>query len=250
MARKVSGGRNGKSQKTIGPPIPVNELNRSEQIVQALKILDVGLRKQNIPEPAVELLKEARSPFQVLIMTILSLRTRDPVTVEAFNRLCSIYPDAKSLSTPDTDLIEKLIFPVGFYRTKAITIKRISQEIHESGESEPPKSMEKLLKLPGVGLKTATLVRSAGWGLPDICVDTHVHRIVNRWGVVQTNHPDETYHALTSLVPEEHKSDVNRILVAFGQSICKPISPFCPSVFYRQRIAIESKLINTGESWL
>ncbi|MHB1757734.1 MAG: endonuclease III domain-containing protein [Leptospirillum sp.] len=227
MARKVSGGRNGKSQKTIGPPIPVNELNRSEQIVQALKILDVGLRKQNIPEPAVELLKEARSPFQVLIMTILSLRTRDPVTVEAFNRLCSIYPDAKSLSTPDTDLIGKLIFPVGFYRTKAITIKRISQEIHESGESEPPKSMEKLLKLPGVGLKTATLVRSAGWGLPDICVDTHVHRIVNRWGVVQTNHPDETYHALTSLVPEEHKSDVNRILVAFGQSICKPISPFC-----------------------
>jgi len=205
----------------------MNNQSRSERIVHALGILDLALREKNIPEPAVELLKEIRSPFQVLIMTILSLRTRDPVTVQSFNRLCSVYPDANSISTLDTDLIGKLIFPVGFYRTKAITIKRISQQIHNSGENEPPKSMEELLKLPGVGLKTATLVRSAGWGIPEICVDTHVHRIVNRWGVIQTKNPDETYQALIDLVPENQKSDVNRILVAFGQFVCKPVSPLC-----------------------
>lgn len=227
MARKVSAGMQKKSKNTNGTKNREGDRSMSERIVHALRILDLALRAENIPEPAVELLKEARSPFQVLIMTILSLRTRDPVTVQSFNRLCSIYPDARSLSALEADLIEKLIFPVGFYRTKAITIKRISQEIHDSGETEPPKSMEKLLQLPGVGLKTATLVRSAGWGIPDICVDTHVHRIVNRWGVVQTNSPDETYHAISRLVPEDHKSDVNRILVAFGQSICKPVSPFC-----------------------
>jgi endonuclease-3 len=227
MARKVSAGMQKKSKNTNGTKNREGDRSMSERIVHALRILDLALRAENIPEPAVELLKEARSPFQVLIMTILSLRTRDPVTVQSFNRLCSIYPDARSLSALEADLIEKLIFPVGFYRTKAITIKRIAQQIHDSGESEPPKSIEELLRLPGVGLKTATLVRSAGWGFPEICVDTHVHRILNRWGAIQTKNPDETYHALTSLVPDDQKSDVNRILVAFGQFICKPVSPLC-----------------------
>jgi endonuclease-3 len=217
----------GKSKNAHETNKHMNDRFRSERIVQALGILDLALREKNIPEPAVEILKEVQSPFQVLIMTILSLRTRDQVTVQSFNRLISVYPDAKSLSTLDTDLIGKLIFPVGFYRTKAITIKRIAQRIHDSGESEPPKSLEELLKLPGVGLKTATLVRSAGWGIPEICVDTHVHRIVNRWGVIKTKTPDETYKELIDLVPESIRSDVNRILVAFGQFICKPVSPLC-----------------------
>ncbi len=198
-----------------------------EKILEMLGIVDTWLRQREIPEPAVEILKGNHTPFHVLIMTILSLRTRDPVTVKAFNRLCEHYPDAKSLASLDEAVIEKLIFPVGFYRTKARTIKRISQELIEKGETEPPKTVEELLKLPGVGLKTATLVLSAGWKIPEICVDTHVHRIANRWGTVKTTHPDETYIALSDLIPTEKKSDVNRILVAFGQFVCKPVSPHC-----------------------
>jgi endonuclease III len=166
-------------------------------------------------------------PWRTLAACLLSLRTRDETTGPASARLFARAPDAPSLlAIPEAELAE-LIKPVGFYRTKARTLRAIATIIIERHRGQVPSSEEALLALPGVGRKTANLVRSQAFHVPAICVDTHVHRIPNRWGLISTKSPEESEQALMRVVPERMWIDLNPTLVAFGQTICQPLSPRC-----------------------
>ena len=127
----------------------------------------------------------------------------------------------------DAARIEKIIYPVGFYRTKARNLLKISQQLLERFGGRVPDTLEALLELPGVGRKTANLVVSVAYGKPGICVDTHVHRISNRWALVRTKSPDETEQALRRILPTRYWMSFNELLVAYGQNLCVPVSPFC-----------------------
>jgi endonuclease-3 len=168
-----------------------------------------------------------RDPFKVLISCILSLRTQDKTTGAASERLFKLASTPEALSRLSIKTIEKAIYPVGFYRVKAGTIKDISCEIIRQHGSQVPDTLEGLLTLKGVGRKTANLVLTRGFNQYGICVDTHVHRITNRWGLVSTKSPDKTELALRETLPKRYWKDLNGTLVAFGQSICQPLSPLC-----------------------
>src|SRR5512147_741074 len=168
-----------------------------------------------------------RDPFKVLISCILSLRTQDRTTGPASERLFQLASTPEDMSRLSVKTIEKAVYPVGFYRIKAKTIREISKDIIKRHESKVPDSIDELLTLKGVGRKTANLVVTVGFNKYGICVDTHVHRITNRWGLVKTKRPDETELALREILPKRYWKELNAILVAFGQAICQPISPFC-----------------------
>lgn len=167
------------------------------------------------------------SPFGVLVSTLLSLRTKDAVTHAASERLLAVARDPRAMLALEEATIARLIYPVGFYRTKARRLLEISHALIERHAGEVPGEMAALLTLPGVGRKTANLVLIEGFGLPAICVDTHVHRISNRVGLVCATTPEKTELALGQVLPQRHWIRYNEILVAFGQAICRPISPFC-----------------------
>ena len=168
-----------------------------------------------------------RDPFKVLISCILSLRTQDKTTGIASEKLFSLAPDVKTMSKLPVKIIEKAIYPVGFYKTKAERIKDICNVLIEKYNSSVPDDIDELLKLKGVGRKTANLVVTLGYGKSGICVDTHVHRITNRWGYVKTKTPEKTEFALREKLPIKYWPEINGMLVAFGQGICRPISPLC-----------------------
>ncbi|HXQ94043.1 MAG TPA: endonuclease III [Thermoplasmata archaeon] len=170
----------------------------------------------------------AEDPFQVLIGTILSQRTRDENTDVASARLFAKYPDARSLAKATARQIEPLIRETGFYHTKARAIRGTSLGILDRFGGVVPRTLEELTSLPGVGPKTANCVLVFGYGMPGMPVDTHVHRIANRLGVVRTKTPEETEAALRANVPERYWIPVNPILVQHGQNICRPIHPKCP----------------------
>jgi len=170
-----------------------------------------------------------RDPFKVLVSCILSLRTQDRTTGAATERLFALAADPRSLATLSVAAIEQAIYPVGFYRVKARTIRQISRDIVTLYGGQVPDTLEGLLALKGVGRKTANLVLTRGFGKHGICVDTHVHRITNRWGLVKTKNPEETEMALRDLLPKRYWKDLNGMLVAFGQGICRPLSPLCSS---------------------
>ena len=167
------------------------------------------------------------SPFTVCVSCLLSLRTQDKTTHAASERLFQIARDPQKMAEIPTAEIEKIIYPVGFYRTKASNIKEICRILVQRHDSRVPDDLEELLKLPGVGRKTANLVVTIGYGKPGICVDTHVHRITNRWGYIKTKNPDKTEMALRQRLPRKYWITINDLLVSYGQNICKPISPFC-----------------------
>src|SRR6059036_3093504 len=167
-------------------------------------------------------------PFRVLISTVLSHRTRDPMTALASSRLFARFPNVKSLAAANTRTVARLIKPVGFYNTKARTIKKISRILLDKYSGKVPESMDELLELPSVGRKTANCVLVYGFKRPAIPVDTHVHRIFNRIGAVKTNTPDETERELTRTVDKKYWLPLNEVFVKFGQIICKPIGPKCP----------------------
>jgi len=178
--------------------------------------------------PAVtETASKTRDPFKVLISCLLSLRTKDEVTRKASQELFSRAADVKSMVKLPTDEIQKIIYPVGFYRNKARSIKRVCKTLIERYRGKVPSELDELLSLPGVGRKTANLVLTLGFGKPGICVDTHVHRITNRWGYVTTKNPEETELALRKKLPLSYWIQFNSLLVSFGQRVCKPLSPFC-----------------------
>ncbi len=201
----------------------------NRNIDKAMTILKKQVKKLDVPwlEYMVHRSGQARDPFKVLISCILSLRTQDRTTGEASERLYRIAPDAKKLALLPVKKIEKVIYPVGFYKVKAQRIKDIAGIIVKQYKSKVPDEIDELLKFKGVGRKTANLVVTLGYKKPGICVDTHVHRITNRWGYVETRTPDKTEYALREKLPQKYWLDINGLLVAFGQGICKPVSPIC-----------------------
>ncbi|MBX7076857.1 MAG: endonuclease III [Methanobacteriaceae archaeon] len=166
-------------------------------------------------------------PYKVLIRTILSQRTRDENTDQATENLFNKYSDIYAIADAPVEDVEKLVKPAGFYRVKASRIKEVSHIIIDEYGGVVPDNMEELLKLPGVGRKTANCVLVFAFREPAIPVDTHVHRISNRWGLVNTKKPEETEMELMKIAPKELWIDLNDIMVQFGQTICKPTSPQC-----------------------
>jgi endonuclease-3 len=171
--------------------------------------------------------EQDRDPFRVLVACILSLRTQDTTTGPAAARLFARAntPSAMLALSPRT--IERLIYPVGFYRTKARVIRGLCRDLLDRFGGRVPDDIDALLTLKGVGRKTANLVVTMGYGKPGICVDTHVHRISNRLGYVRTGDPEATEMALRARLPRRFWIDYNDLLVAFGQNVCTPISPRC-----------------------
>ena len=169
----------------------------------------------------------ARDPFRILIGCLLSLRTRDETTGPAAARLFALADTPAGMLALSRRAIERAIFPVGFYRTKARVIQRVSDELVTRHGGGVPADLDALLALHGVGRKTANLVITFAFGLPGICVDTHVHRITNRLGFVRTPTPERTEWALRAKLPRRHWIVLNDLLVAFGQNVCHPTSPRC-----------------------
>lgn len=178
--------------------------------------------------PAVTIVSQREgNPFKVLISCILSLRTQDRTTGAASERLFALADTPEKMMVLPCDTIEKTIYPVGFYRTKAAHILEICRILDTEYGGNVPDEIDELLKLKGVGRKTANLVVTLGYGKPGICVDTHVHRICNRWGYVVTRTPEETEFALREKLPKEYWIVINDLLVTFGQNQCSPLSPRC-----------------------
>jgi endonuclease-3 len=166
-------------------------------------------------------------PFETLISCLLSLRTKDATTAAASARLFALARTPPAMLRLPRRTIERAIYPVGFYRTKARTILEISRTLVERHRGKVPGDIDELLELKGVGRKTANLVVTLAFRRYGICVDTHVHRISNRWGYVRTKTPDETELALRVRLPRRHWRVYNDLLVAFGQNLCHPTSPWC-----------------------
>ena len=208
-----------------------------------VKIINVLKSKLEIWElPIVSSLAEEKcSPFQILISTLLSLRTKDETTAVANKKLFDLASTPEEMLKLSKEKIIKAIYPVGFYRNKAKTILYICRELVDRHKSKVPDTAEELLALKGVGRKTANLVLALGYNRQAICVDTHVHRISNRLGYVQTKTPEETEYALRKKLPKKYWSVYNTLMVAFGKNICRPISPFCskcPVLIYCDRTGI------------
>jgi endonuclease-3 len=174
-----------------------------------------------------EVQSSKRSPFHLLVSCVISLRTKDEVTHAASRRLFGLAETPSALAALDRDSIADAIYPAGFYNTKAEQLRRISESLVADHGGSVPADEAALLSLPGVGRKTANLVLGLGFGIPAICVDTHVHRISNRLGLVSTATPDATERALQTVLPEDLWIDINDLLVTFGQNRCHPTSPRC-----------------------
>ncbi len=185
---------------------------------------------KNWQTPAVSIVAQCNgSPFKVLISCIISLRTKDEVTALASARIFARAQTAEAMADLPVEEISRLIYPAGFYRTKAEQIAVLSRRLAEEFHGVVPDEIEELLQFKGVGRKTANLVMTLGFGKPGICVDTHVHRICNRFGYVSTKSPDETEKILRTQLPPEYWIEINDLLVAFGQNHCHPVSPRCSS---------------------
>jgi len=198
---------------------------RDEDISEIVKILKKVTKTFAVP--SVTEIGAKHNPFKVLISTIISLRTKDIVTSKASLALFKKASTPKNISKLSETEVETLIYPAGFYKTKAKNIKKICEILLEKYGGIVPNDIEKLLALPGVGRKTANLVLTLGFGSPGICVDIHVHRIFNRLGYVSTKTPDETEVVLRKKLPKKYWIVINDLLVMYGQNLCRPISPFC-----------------------
>ncbi len=177
--------------------------------------------------PIVTIVSMTKSPFMVLISCLLSLRTKDKVTAEASNKLFKLANNPEKILGLSIKNIEKAIYPVGFYKTKAKRIKEICKALLDDYGGVVPDEIDELLKLNGVGRKTANLTVTLGYGKLGICVDTHVHRISNRLGLVKTKTPEQTEFALRKKLPKKHWLIYNDLLVTYGQNLCVPVSPWC-----------------------
>jgi endonuclease-3 len=199
-----------------GPPPAEWVVPRVERAVEEHKIPSVS-----------EVAGTERDPFKILISTVISLRTKDEVTIEASKRLFAEAPDPAAMRGLDEEKIRELIYPAGFYRVKAKNIREICRILIGKHGGRVPGDRDSLLALPGVGLKTANLTLSIGYGQPYICVDTHVHRISNRLGWVSTSTPEKTEKALMEVLPQHFWIQINELFVRFGQALCSPVSPRC-----------------------
>jgi endonuclease-3 len=200
---------------------------RQERAVTIIKILQSATHGM-VPAASTEIVATyGRDPYLVLISCILSLRTKDTVSLAASHRLFEHARTPEQMIKLDLHTIEQAIYPTGFYRNKAKVIKHISKDLIDRFNSIVPSNESDLLSLHGVGRKTMNLVLSQGFGIPALCVDTHVHRISNRLGLVQTTTPEQTEQELMQVLPRESWIEFNQLMVMWGQNICVPISPKC-----------------------
>lgn len=215
---------------------------RQDQITAALRIVKREIRQWEEPVLGVVARESNRDPFRILISCLLSLRTKDKTTREASARLFALAHQPATMLTLPIRKIERTIYPVGFYRTKAKSIHAICRRLLDVYGGTVPDSIEELVTLSGVGRKTANLVVTVGYGKPGICVDIHVHRISNRWGYVRTKTPEETEQALRRKLPAPHWITFNDLLVPYGQNLCQPVSPFCSKcklIEYCDRVGVK-----------
>jgi endonuclease-3 len=209
------------------PPQPIVQRGRIPAVMRRLAREIDGLE-----EPAIEKIAEDQQedPFQVLIATMLSAQTKDAVTHAASTRLFEVARTPRAMAKLRLKQIERLIYPVSFYRVKAVHVKETCEQILSRFGGVVPSTMEALLTLPGVGRKTANLVLIlAHSSAENICVDTHVHRISNRLGWASTRTPDETEHALYAATHRKWWPLINLYLVTWGQNVCRPVYPLCES---------------------
>jgi endonuclease-3 len=177
--------------------------------------------------PAMVKIGQKADAFRILVGCLISARTRDEVTEAACSRLFQRIKGPKGLLKLTPRQLEEKIYPVAFYRNKAKALKSLSADLMDRFDGQVPETLEELLTLQGVGRKTANLTLILAFDGMGICVDTHVHRITNRWGYVETATPDQTEQALREKLPQKHWQKINEWLVGFGQTVCKPISPLC-----------------------
>ncbi len=199
---------------------------KDAEIHEAMAILTEAVRQWQTPAVTI-VSQRSGDPFKVLISCILSLRTKDQTTAAASERLFALADNPATMAVLPVEAVERAIYPVGFYRTKAVRIGEICRTLLDRYGGSVPDELDELLTLSGVGRKTANLVVTLGFGKPGICVDTHVHRICNRWGYVRTRNPEETESALRAKLPREYWLVINDLLVTFGQNQCLPVSPRC-----------------------
>lgn len=198
-----------------------------QRVVQIIKVLRKVTRGMMQPASASIIERYGKNPYLILIACLLSLRTKDTTSLPASLRLFAKARTPQKMITLPALSIEKLIYPVGFYRTKAKRIRSISKELIDRFGGNVPKTYDELISLNGVGLKTTNLVLGEAFGIPALCVDTHVHRISNRLGLVKTKTPEKTEEALQKVVPKRYWVEFGKLLVVWGQNICVPISPHC-----------------------
>jgi endonuclease-3 len=210
----------GRRSNRLGIPDRVID---ATNIDEAIRLLKRAVRRWR--EPIVG--RYRHDPFETLISCLLSLRTKDAATDRASARLFRLARTPQAVLRLSPRRIERAIYPVGFYRTKALTILSVSRALVERHGGRVPDNIEDLLALKGVGRKTANLVVTLAFRRYGICVDTHVHRISNRWGYVRTKSPLETEMRLRERLPRRHWRTYNDLLVAFGQNLCHPTSPWC-----------------------
>lgn len=189
-----------------------------------------ALEKQfkSYPAPVVDLIEaQTKDPFKILVTTMLSARTKDQTTSEVAHRLFETVNKPADLNKYTVEELEKMVYPVGFFRNKARYLKELPKVLKKEFNSIIPEEIDNLIKLPGVGRKTANLVRTIAFKKPAICVDVHVHRICNRFGYIKTKTPFETEMALRGKLPKKYWININSYLVAFGQNHCTPLNPKC-----------------------
>ena len=200
---------------------------RQEQIHAAIRIIKREISRWQEPVVGVVAKESNRDPFLILISTLLSLRTKDRTTREAGDRLFARARTPATMLKLPLKKLERVIYPVGFYRTKAKAIHQTCRRLIDDYAGKVPDSIDELVKLPGVGRKTANLVVTIGYCKPGICVDIHVHRISNRWGYIKTKTPEESEQALRQKLPKQYWITYNDLLVPYGQNLCLPVSPLC-----------------------
>lgn len=193
------------------------------------ELVDILERECAGKEPVITKLSknDEKNPFLVLVGTLLSLRTKDELTEKIIKKLITFIKTPRDLVNVSVKDLEKLIYPVGFYKTKARVLKNVASIIIDKYHGRVPSSIDELLTIKGVGRKTANLVVTEGFGKPGICVDTHVHRISNRLGVVVTTNPHDTEFRLREVLPPQYWIVFNSLLVTFGKNTCTPVSPKC-----------------------
>ncbi len=190
--------------------------------------LEIEKLSRSLDVPVVFYIKTKRkSSFSTLISAILSSRTKDEITGEVMKKFLKEVKDFEDLKNIPLKRLEKLIYPVGFYKNKARNLKRLGEIILDRYQGKIPQEFDELIKLPGIGRKVANLILAEIFQKDTICVDTHVHRISNRLGWVRTKTPEETEKELRRIFPKKYWRRINKVLVAFGQGICKPLKPLC-----------------------
>lgn len=198
---------------------------KNDDLPEAIAILRKEAERYN--PPVSERQHAYHNPFRVLVSVLLSARTKDETTDTVVDRLFEKVSSPADIAALSAKELEKLLYPVGFYKTKAKHLRDTSRLIMENYNGIVPDMMQELLNLPGIGRKSANLILGLVFNKPSICVDTHVHRIVNRWGYVRTKTPFETEMALRKKLSEKYWIEINRLLVIYGQNVCTPVSPYC-----------------------